>query len=97
MFGHGIYFANTSTKSANYCSVRSRAAPRFLFLADVAIGRVFVAPAARNDLRAPPDGYDSVLGKAGHTAAWLGTLQHDEHIVYSSAQQTLRYLVTFDR
>jgi len=97
MFGHGIYFANKSTKSANYCSVRGRRVPRFLFLADVAIGRVYVAPSARNDLRAAPDGYDSVLGKAGHTAAWAGTLQYDEHIVYSSAQQTLRYLVTFDR
>lgn len=97
MFGHGIYFANKSTKSTNYCSVRRRGVPHFLFLADVAIGRPFLAQEAMPDRRKAPWLYDSVLGQAGYTAAWGGKLQFDEHIVYSAAQQTLRYLVTFDR
>jgi poly [ADP-ribose] polymerase 2/3/4 len=97
MFGHGIYFANKSTKSTNYCSVRRRGAPHFLFLADVAIGRPFLAHDAMPDRRKAPWRYDSVLGQAGYTGAWGGKLQFDEHIVYSAAQQTLRYLVTFDR
>ncbi len=97
MFGHGIYFANKATKSTNYCSVRARGVPHFLFLAEVAVGKSYIAPEAMSDLREPPQGHDSVLGRAGHTTAWGGKLQFDEFIVYSSAQQTLRYLVTFDR
>ena len=97
MFGHGIYFANKATKSTNYCSVRGRSVPHFLFLADVAIGKSYVAREAMSDLREAPKGHDSVLGKAGHTTAWAGKLQYDEFIVYHAPQQTLRYLVTFDR
>jgi poly [ADP-ribose] polymerase len=97
MFGHGIYFANKATKSTNYCSVRGRGVPHFLFLADVAIGKSYVAREAMSDLREAPKGHDSVLGKAGHTNAWAGRLQYDEFIVYHAPQQTIRYLVTFDR
>ncbi|KPL81309.1 hypothetical protein SE18_21825 [Herpetosiphon geysericola] len=97
MFGHGIYFANKATKSTNYCSVRRRNRPMFLFLADVALGNPFVAPTAQSDFRAAPKGFDSVWGKAQHTTAWGGKLQYDEFIVYQSAQQSLRYLVLFDR
>jgi poly [ADP-ribose] polymerase 2/3/4 len=97
MFGHGIYFANKATKSTNYCSVRGRNVPHFLFLADVAIGKSYVAREAMSDLREAPRGHDSVLGKAGHTKAWGGKLQFDELIVYHAPQQTIRYLVTFDR
>jgi poly [ADP-ribose] polymerase len=97
MFGHGIYFANQCTKSANYCSVSRRNRPYMLLLADVAIGRPFIAHDSLPNLTAPPPGYDSVLGKAGKTMAWGGSLRFDEHIVYNAAQQTLRFLVTFDR
>jgi poly [ADP-ribose] polymerase len=97
MFGHGIYFANKCSKSANYCAVRRRGVPHFLFLAQVAIGNPFVAPEAMSNLRQPPPGYDSVWGKAGHTGSWGGKLLYDEFIIYQAAQQTLSYLVTFDR
>jgi poly [ADP-ribose] polymerase 2/3/4 len=97
MFGHGIYFANKATKSTNYCSTRRAGVPNFLFLAEVALGNAYVAPDALPTLRSAPGGYDSVHGKAGHTGAWGGKLQFDEFIVYESAQQTLRYLVTFER
>lgn len=97
MFGHGIYFANKVSKSTNYCSVRRRGMPHFLFLADVALGRPYVATDAMPDLRKPPLLHDSVWGKAGHTGAWGGKLIFDEFIIYTAEQQTIRYLVTFDR
>lgn len=97
MFGHGIYFANMATKSTNYCSVRRRGAPHFLFLADVAIGRPYVAKDSMPNQRKAPLWHDSVWGKAGNTLAWGGTLRFDEFIVYTAPQQTLRYLVTFSR
>jgi poly [ADP-ribose] polymerase 2/3/4 len=97
MFGHGIYFAKRATKSTNYCSTRRAGVPNFLFLAEVALGDAYVAPDALPTLRSAPSGYDSVHGKAGHTGAWGGKLQYDEFIVYEAAQQTLRYLVTFER
>lgn len=97
MFGHGIYFANKCTKSANYCSVRKRGRPHFLFLADVAVGNQYIAKDAMSDLRTAPKGHDSVWGKAGETLAWGGSLAYDEFIVYNNAQQTLRYVVLFDK
>lgn len=97
MFGHGIYFANQSSKSINYCATRTRRVPHFLLLADVALGNTYVAPDAMSDLRAAPRGYDSVHGKAGFTGAWGGKLNYDEFIVYAAAQQSIRYLVTLDR
>jgi poly [ADP-ribose] polymerase len=97
MFGDGIYFANKCTKSTNYCSVSRRGVPHMLFLADVALGKPFVAKEAMTGLKAAPAGHDSVWGKAGHTGSWGSKLQFDEFIVYNTAQQTLRYLVTFDR
>ncbi|MCU0492919.1 MAG: WGR domain-containing protein [Chloroflexaceae bacterium] len=97
MFGHGIYFANKATKSTNYCSSSTRRAPHFLFLAEVAVGRQYVAKDAMPDQRKAPMLHDSVWGKAGHTGAWAGKLQFDEFIIYNNAQQTLKYLVTFDR
>ena len=97
MFGDGIYFANKCTKSANYCRASRPGVPQMLFLADVALGKRYVAPKAMADLQAPPAGYDSVWGKAGHTGSWGSRLQFDEFIVYNRTQQTLRYLVTFDR
>ena len=97
MFGHGIYFANHSSKSINYCSVRTRGIPHFMFLTDVAVGKRYIAQDAMSTLREPPKGYDSVWGKAGHTGAWGGKLQYDEFIIYANAQQTIRYLVTFTK
>jgi poly [ADP-ribose] polymerase 2/3/4 len=92
MFGHGIYFANVASKSAGYC-LAGTGAPNMLFLADVALGRVFTAPCATPGLSAPPWFHDSVMGRGGTT---LGLI-NDEYIVYKPEQQTLRYLVTWDR
>ena len=95
MFGPGIYFANVASKSAQYCRGRS-GYPRMMFLADVAVGTMYLAPDALSTTCAAPKGYHSVWGKAHHTRSWGGTLAHDEFIVYRQEQQTLRYLVTWD-
>lgn len=97
MFGDGIYFANKCTKSTNYCRASGAGAPHMLFLAEVALGRQYVARDAMPGLKAAPDGYDSVWGKPAWTWPLGGGLRFDEFIVYNAAQQSLRYLVTFDR
>ena len=97
MFGSGIYFANKASKSANYCAASKTEIPRMLFIAEVALGKVYTAPTAHG-YNAPPRGYDSVLGKGGHTKFSIlanHTLQNDEFIVYRPPQQTIRYVVTF--
>ena len=95
MFGPGIYFANIASKSAQYCRGRANH-PRMMFLADVAVGDMYLAPTDMGNTRAAPKGYHSVWGKAGHTKSWGGALAYDEFIVYRQEQQTLRYLVTWD-
>ncbi|MCK4824458.1 hypothetical protein KA005_52390, partial [bacterium] len=61
----------------------------FMFIADVALGKPFVAPGPRG-YTAPPSGYHSVFGKAGHSVA------NNEFITYSGDTNRLRYLVEFD-
>jgi poly [ADP-ribose] polymerase len=98
MLGNGIYLANRSTKSTNYCSSSKKDVPKMLLIVEAALGKRYEAPTAQ--VKEPPRGYDSVWGKAGHTriaAAAPQTLLNDEFVVYSPAQQTIRYLVTFDR
>lgn len=97
MLGNGIYLANRASKSTNYCQSGRQGVPRMLFLVEAALGNAYVAPRADGYDR-PPAGYDSVWGKAGHTRTWgTSTLAHDEFVVYSPTQQTIRYLVTFDQ
>lgn len=91
MFGHGIYFANLASKSGGYCTAGADV-PRMMFLADVALGRIYSPPSAEPHLTTPPAGFDSVMGKGGYT----GSLINDEFIVYRREQQTLRYLITWE-
>ena len=98
MLGNGIYLANRSTKSTNYCSSSKKDVPKMLLIVEAALGKRYEAPTAQ--VKEPPRGYDSVWGKAGHTRIAVAapqTLLNDEFVVYSPAQQTIRYLVTFDR
>ncbi len=99
MFGNGIYFANKSSKSTNYCYSSRRDIPQMLFISEVALGKVYTAPVASH-YATPPHGYDSVLGKGGHTrfANISGQrLWNDEFVVYTPPQQTIRYVVTWQR
>ena len=68
-----------------------------LLVVEAALGNCYVAPQAA-PFDGPPPGYDSVCGLAGRTqVGGLITLMNDEFVIYSAAQQTIRYLVTFDR
>jgi predicted DNA-binding WGR domain protein len=97
MFGNGIYLANRSSKSINYCAVGRAGFPNMMFVVEAALGNSYVATSAKG-FNKPPRGYDSVCGRAGHTKAWAAfTLQNDEFVVYRPEQQTIRYLVTFER
>ena len=75
-FGRGIYFARHSTKSAQYSTkfydnIHDNG---FLFLADVAIGRMQKVKNFTFNDRGPVSGYDSVMGVKG------ADLIHDEYI-----------------
>ncbi len=87
MFGKGIYFADQSSKSAQYSLMwtNNRRPVGYLFLADVALGRVKkeTGPQYREEA---PRGYHSVQGCKGQC------LVHNEFIIYNTAQCTLRYI-----
>ncbi len=87
MFGKGIYFADQSSKSAQYSLVwaSNKRNIGYLFLADVALGRVKTeqAPQYREEA---PHGFHSVQGCQGTH------LIHNEFIIYKTSQCTLRYI-----
>lgn len=91
MFGPGLYFANNSTKSANYSFAAfggngNKRDTAFMFLAEVALGRMYEVDSSYYCDEAPR-GYQSVKGCKGRH------LQNDEFIVYRENQARLRYLV----
>jgi hypothetical protein len=100
MFGPGIYWADDWKKSAGYCSLRNsywaggsgtiRGRGAFMFIADVALGKPFVAPGPSGYTK-PPAGHHSVFGKAGRSH-----VANNEFITYSGDTNRLRYLVEFD-
>jgi poly [ADP-ribose] polymerase len=93
MFGRGLYFANRSTKSTQYSVGRYNGGNNgrdnaFLFLADVAVGKMKEYDSGHYQDYAP-HGYDSVKGVAGRQ------LLHDEFIVYNVSQARIKYVVDF--
>src|SRR5262249_14841750 len=92
MFGKGVYFADQSSKSAQYSLMWANNQKPFgyLFLADVALGRIKkeTAPQYREEV---PDGFDSVQGCKGPH------LIHNEFIIYRTAQCTLRYIAEIEQ
>lgn len=95
MFGRGLYFACQASKSTNYCS-KAPSGNGYLLVAEVALGKQYVAPDGYNYTKAP-EGYHSVWGKQGQTGSWSGKLQNHEYIVYHENQATIRYLVQFEK
>ena len=93
MFGSAIYFASSSTKSANYCSSFGtvRYEEQFMFLCNVATGKVKEYSDAQPHLTSAPRGYNSVKGVKG------GSLIHDEYMVYRENQVDIRYIIEFER
>jgi poly [ADP-ribose] polymerase len=94
MFGNGLYFANQSSKSEQYAFGRygggsGQGSTYFMFVADVALGKIKEYEDAQSHLHKPPSGFDSVQGKKGRY------LVHDEFIVYDIKQHILQYLIEF--
>jgi poly [ADP-ribose] polymerase len=90
-FGRGIYFARHSTKSSQYSTkfYRNNFSNGFLFIADVAVGKMEKVRYYTFNSNGASRGYDSVMGVAG------ADLIHDEFIVYNVNQAELRYLIDF--
>jgi poly [ADP-ribose] polymerase 2/3/4 len=93
-FGLGTYFADVSTKSLNYCGYKKE---KYLFLADVKLGKQYKTNSTLNWIKFPDrlSDYHSIWAEEGNrlNGLWNNTLQYSEYIIFNSTQQTLRYLV----
>lgn len=94
MYGPGLYFADQSTKSSQYSCSRfggttNKYKTAFMFLAEVALGRVKKEETSHYYLSAPK-GYDSVMGVKGRS------LLHNEFITYRENQHELKYIIEFE-
>jgi len=93
LFGDGVYFANSSTKSLNYAYgywSGSRNEHCFMFLADVALGEPYYpkdSDIGRSSMY-PVKGYNSTYAKGG-----TGYLQNDELIVYRTSQCVITKMI----
>jgi poly [ADP-ribose] polymerase len=93
MFGNGVYFSDQSTKALNYASgfwSGSRETGCFMFLCDVALGRIYTPRTWEESF--PHPGSDSTFARAG-----VSGVMNNEMVVYDSAQINPRYLVEFGR
>lgn len=90
MFGNGIYFADQSTKSTQYCSGGNiggdNSWPSYLIIARVKLGDIKRYQRAQSSLNKPPHPYHSVMGEAGPS------LHHNEYIVYDQAQTDIAFV-----
>lgn len=96
MFGDGLYFANQSSKSLNYCDGMlwtsdgcNKPETIYMFLASVALGKHFTPEGPVSTK--PPQGYDSYWAKAGESG-----VMNDELIVFDASQIRLDYLLEID-
>lgn len=93
-FGNGIYFAENSTKSANYSfsnlGKANKYSTGFLFIAEVALGKVHDVYVPTSFSK-PPVGYNSIMGRKGQR------LVNNEFIVYDPSQVRVRYLVEVEK
>lgn len=102
MFGAGIYFAEHSSKSNQYCygigggigcpahnEKSCYVCPRQLLLCRVALGKSFLQFSAMKMAHAPP-GHHSVIGRPS-----AGGLHFPEYVVYRGEQAYPEYLVTY--
>jgi len=89
MFGRGIYFADQSTKSGQYCYSQSGNL-KAMFVCDVKLGK---SETPRMAVKEPGRGYDSVSALGGN----MPGLMNNEYIVYSETQVTIKYIVTWEQ
>ena len=92
MFGDGLYFANQSSKSLQYCDGLFWASGTdvkdkiYMFLASVAVGKSQTPTGVTR--KKPAQGYDSYWAKAGKSG-----VRNDEIIVFKPEQVRLDYLL----
>jgi len=94
MFGSGIYFASDVTKSANYCwgfNGGSRSDSYYMFVCEVATGKIKDYTHAQPQLSSAPWGFNSVRGIKGPS------LLHDEYIVFKESQVKVKYIIEFKK
>lgn len=94
MFGAGIYFADQSTKSANYCwgfDGGVAGDENYLFVCEVATGEIKDYETAQPHLISAPRPYNSVRGVKGRS------LIHNEYIVYNDNQVKIKYIIEFKK
>jgi len=94
LFGNGVYFSDMGTKSIRYAtgawSSYGTTERVFMFIAQVACGKQHTPNGYQSGNYRLPSGYDSCFAKAG-----MSGVQHNEQIVYNTAQVNLRYLIEF--
>lgn len=92
MFGYGLYFADQSSKSLQYCdglyygSNSKRSNRIYMFLTSVALGKQYTPsnPTQSN----PPKGFDSYFAKSG-----VSGVRNNEFIVFDCDQVRFDYLI----
>ncbi|EKM52581.1 uncharacterized protein PHACADRAFT_211824 [Phanerochaete carnosa HHB-10118-sp] len=75
-FGAGIYTSATSSKANDYVGELAMSNYQAMLLTEVIMGKAIKLTVGNQNLTAPPQGYDSVIGEPG------GDLNYDECIVY---------------
>lgn len=101
MFGNGLYFAPSSTKALQYSTggihhSGPMANSCFMFLADVAVGRVNTPDTNAGTF--PRANSDTTWAKGGRTkSTWGSRLMNDEVIVYQTWQAKLSFMIEFAR
>lgn len=94
LFGNGLYFASSSSKSLNYSygywDRSGRDENCFVFIAEVALGKSYTPRNTYENL--PKPRFDSTWAKAN-----ISGVLNDEFIVYKTNQCNLKYLVEFSK
>ncbi|XP_064627264.1 protein mono-ADP-ribosyltransferase PARP4-like isoform X2 [Lineus longissimus] len=94
MLGSGMYFSNSTTTSLKYSSPSKTLHSRMMAVSEVALGDVYKTHRYDTELKAPPNGYHSVLGVSkihGSESQFVD----DEYVIYDTKQQRIKYLVEF--
>lgn len=85
-FGRGLYFANNSSKSADYAA---KPGVQAMFLCKVVCGKVFKTQQRMEHLLKPPAGCHAVVGEVG------GDLHYSEIVFYEEAAVLPTYVILY--
>eukprot|EP01133_Synstelium_polycarpum_P011958 gene11958-13938_t len=88
-FGDGVYFSATSSKSNDYIKSSIPNPNKVMFLCRVALGNPKNEYTDQCHYKAPPPGYNSVVGLPGQG------LNYDEAVVYDTRACIPSYLIVF--